>query len=101
MIENFGLKDTGSAGTKIHLMTADDFATWQAKASDAHQGWIPHKTFAPNPVNRSILPPMMGALILPLVFLAIMPFGMAPPWRPACQKAIGNLLPRRMILTLV
>ena len=35
MIENFGLKSAGSAGTEIHLMTADDFAIWQAKASDA------------------------------------------------------------------
>ena len=49
MIENFGLKDTGSAGTKIHLMTADDFATWQAKASDAHQGWITAQNFRAKP----------------------------------------------------
>jgi len=101
MIENFGLKSAGSDGTEIHLMTADDFAIWQAKASDAHQGWISAQNFTPNPVNRSILPPLMGALISPLAFLAIMLFGMALPWLPAYQKAIGNLPPHRMILTPV
>ena len=49
MIENFGLKSAGSAGIEIHLMTADDFAIWQAKASDAHQGWINAQNFHAKP----------------------------------------------------
>ena len=49
MIENFGLKSAGSAGTEIHQMTADDFAIWQAKASDAHQGWIRAQNFQAQP----------------------------------------------------
>ena len=49
MIENFGLKSAGSDGTEIHLMTTDDFAIWQAKASDAHQGWISAQNFHAKP----------------------------------------------------
>ena len=49
MIENFGLRSAGSAGTEIHLMTADDFAIWQAKAGDAHQGWISAQNFHAKP----------------------------------------------------
>ena len=46
MIENFGLKPAGSNGTELHLMSADDFAQWLAKASDAQQAWVAAQGFS-------------------------------------------------------
>ena len=39
MIENFGLLDGAVQGTEIYLMSADEFNSWLAKASNAQQAW--------------------------------------------------------------
>ena len=40
MIKNFGILDGGSQGTEIHLMLADEFADWLARAKSAQQTWV-------------------------------------------------------------
>lgn len=43
---NFGLFDDTTQGTEIHLMSADEFTGWLAKASNAQQAWVTAQGFA-------------------------------------------------------
>ena len=49
MIENFGLLDSAVRVTEIHLMSANEFTTWRAKATNAQQAWITAQGFAAKP----------------------------------------------------
>jgi leucyl aminopeptidase len=49
MIENFGLLDGAVQGTEIHLMSADEFTNWLAKASNAQQTWVTAQGFTAKP----------------------------------------------------
>ena len=49
MIENFGLLDDGSLGIAIHLMLADEFTSWLAKARSSDQAWVAANGFVAKP----------------------------------------------------
>ena len=49
MIKNFGLLDSAVQGTKIYLMSADEFANWLAKTSNAQQAWVTAQGFIAKP----------------------------------------------------
>ena len=86
MIENFGLQSAGSAGTEIHLMTVDDFAIWQAKASDAHQGWISAQNFHAKPGKSIYFATTDGRIDFAIGILAGWPPRQRHPKQHDCQK---------------
>ena len=49
MIENFGLLDGTVHGNEIHLMSAEEFTNWLAKASNAQQAWVTAQGFTAKP----------------------------------------------------
>ena len=49
MIENFGLLDGVVQGTKICLMSADEFTNWLAKATNARREWVTAQSFTAKP----------------------------------------------------
>ena len=49
MIENFGLLDRAVQGTEIYLMSADEFTSWLAKASNAQKAWVTAQGFTAKP----------------------------------------------------
>ena len=62
MIKNFGLLDSESLGTKIHLVLADEFNIWLTKANSAQQAWVAAQGFAAKPGKALCFPTREGQI---------------------------------------